>query len=288
MPVVRPSLPPLPIAERGFVLGLCLAGAPPAAARRVRGPWAERCAHALEALAEAAPEAREAMLDELRAATRAEVPAGLALVHPGWIRRALEGEPAAIVRAAVSGLGPEVERVADELLAGRGEDESRGKAGLPSEAAGALRQILFGNLAPMPVGVDGEALPIARALCELAPAALLAEIDRRGAALLGRSLAGAPAGAIARAAAVAGEPLARVIIDAAAAQDQDARAAARELVAASQPQQGAFGAPRAIGLRALARELAAEGSDASAAVAQRLPPAVGDVLLEIAIAEERA
>jgi hypothetical protein len=228
------------------------------------------------------------MLEELRASARASVPPGLALVHPGWIRRALEGEPAAIVRAAVSGLGPDLERVADEVLAGRDQDDPHGPAGFPAGAIGELRQILFGNLAPMPVGVDGEALPLARALCELSPAALLAEIDRRGAALLGRSLAGAPAGAIARAAAVAGEPLARVIVGAAAGQDHGARAAAREIVAASQPEQGALGAPRAIGLRALARDLAAEGSDAIAAVAQRLPPAIGDLLLQIAIAEEAA
>src|SRR4051812_37810884 len=91
---VLPEVEVLPPVERGFVLGLALAGAAPAAAARLAGPGGERCARALGALAAAAPDTRAGELEELRREALAPVPAGIERVHPGWIRRALADEPA--------------------------------------------------------------------------------------------------------------------------------------------------------------------------------------------------
>ena len=100
---------------------------------------------------------------------------------------------------------------------------------------------------------------------------------------LGVALAGAPDAVVARAAAGAGEPFARVVLAAAKAPaSPEARAEARGLVA-SVPAAGATrGAVRAVGLHAVARAVAPEGRAALRAVAQRLPPAVGDALLDCA------
>jgi hypothetical protein len=271
----------LAVDERGLALGLLVSGGGADAAGCLADPGRERCRAALEALA-ASEEARATARAALAAELSAPVPAGLEEVHPGWIRGALEGEPVALVRAVVRGLPPEVGRVADELLRGRGAAPGA-LARLP-EGPGldGLRRTLFGNLAPMPPGAPGS-MPRARALCALPRAALVDEVDRRGAAALGLALAGAPDAVVARAAAAAGEPAARALLAAAKGPSTpDARAAARALVEDVPAPEAARGAVRAVGLRAMAREVAPEGVAALAAVAQRLSPAVGERLLACA------
>lgn len=271
----------LAVDERGLALGLLLAGGGADAAACLAEPGRERCRAALEALA-ASGEARAMVREALAAELGAPVPAGLEEVHPGWIRGALEGEPVALVRAVTRGLPPEVGRVADELL--RAHGDAPGAPALLPEGPGldGLRRTLFGGLAPMPPGAPGS-MPRARALCALPRAALVDEVDQRGAAALGLALAGAPDAVVARAAAAAGEPAARAVLAAARALSKpDARAAARALIEDVPSPEAGRGAVRAVGLRALARELAPEGAAALAAVAQRLPPAVGERLLACA------
>jgi hypothetical protein len=260
--------------ERGVLLGVLQGGGAP---ERLAGPGAERCRAALISLADLSEDERARERDALVAALAEPLPASLARVHPGWLRRALEAEPSPILRAAAAGLADEVVRVADEILRGRGdapvERESRG----PGVAA--LRRALFAALEPMPNAHDGPRR--AGELCALPFEALAREIDRRGAVTLGLALAGAPDAALARAAAGVGEPLARVVIASAkGGAGSEARAEARAAVARVPAAEAARGAARAVGLRVVARSLLeAEGAAALAAVAQRLPPAMGDALL---------
>jgi hypothetical protein len=175
--------------------------------------------------------------------------------------------------------------VAGELLAARQDGDHDGAPAATAPRPGAvaeLQRVLFGALAPM---IPDESWgPLARALAELPPAALLEDVDRRGAEVLGCSLHGAPAAVVARAAAAVGPPLGSVVVARAnAPATTEDRAAARLLAAAVAPDAlKALGAPRAIGLRALARELRDEGGAAPAVVAQRLVPALGDALLALA------
>ena len=269
--------------ERGVLLGLLCAGVDGSAMARLAGAGVDRCRAAFEAWAALSEGDREAERAALVAWLEASPPPGLERVHPGWIRRALENEPSALVRAVAGGLTAEAARVADELLRARGDEpDLRGPAPDGPGLRGAHR-VLFAALAPMPTADHGP--PRARALCALGGAALLDEIDRRGAETLGRALAGAPDAVVARAAAGVGDPLARVVLAAARGRESAvARAAARALVAGAPSHDG--GAARAIGLHAVARDLADEGAAALAAVAQRLPPAVGEALLACASVAE--
>jgi hypothetical protein len=274
--------------EQGAVLGLAFAlasgrpGASLEAAGRLRGAAGVRCRIALEALAALPEAARAAELGALAELVAAPVPAGLERVHPGWLRRALAGESAAVLRVVALGLPAEVGRVVDEILDGRGEDLGPATLAPAASVVADLRRILFFGLVPMPPDGSGQATPLARDLCALSTAALVEEIDQRGAATLGLALRGAPAEAVARAAAGVGEPLARVVISAAQGATvgaAEARAWARALVESVPPEEAARGVTRAVGLRALAHDLAEEGGPGLAAVAQRLPPVVGDALL---------
>jgi hypothetical protein len=280
---VIPAVEALAADERGALLGL-LAGGDPSAGARLAGPAGARCRAALEACGRPPAEALAAEEAALAAEIASPLPQGLERVHPGWLRRALERESSALVRAAARGLPAPIVRVADELLRARGES-GRGGAAIP-EGAGldALRRQLFGTLAPVPSS-EGAGLPLARGLCALPSDELLERIERRGAETLGTALAGAPGDAVVRAAAGVGEPLARVLIGAVrAGAGPAARAAARQVVASVPPDEAVGGAARAVGLRVVARELAAEGAAAAAAVAQRLAPGVGDALLAFAAA----
>lgn len=268
--------------ERGLALGLLIGAGGVNAAGRLAGPGADRCRAALEALAALSEPARSAERAALGATLEAPVPEGLEHVHPGWIRRALEAEPSELLRAVARGMPAEVRRVADELLAARGEAPSEGARLPEGPALAGVRRALFAWLWPMP-GAEGRDTPRARRLCALPSATLIEEIDRRGATTLGAALAGAPDAVVARAAAGAGEPFARIVLTAAKSPSvPEERARARALLAELPPSEAARGAVRGAGLRALAREVAAEGGAAVAAVAQRLPPALGDVLLACA------
>jgi hypothetical protein len=276
---VIPEVEGLAADERGLLLGVLRGGMDLAgAAGRLSGPSGERCRAALAALPAGA---RAPMAEALAAELRAPWPAGLERVHPGWLRRPLEAERAELIRAVVRDAPPAVRRVADELLAARGETGGPSPDG-PAPAG--LPRAVFGSLAPMPAAARGGP-PRARALSALAPEALLAEIDRRGAEALGLALAGAPDAVVARAAAGAGQAWARVVLAAArSGPTAEARAVARSLVGEVPAAASARGAVRAVGLRAVARDLSLEGVAALAAVAQRLPPAYGDALLARAAA----
>jgi hypothetical protein len=287
---VQPALEGLSGLERGFVVGMALAGGRPAAATRLAGPGAARCAAALRALGADADQARAAALTALAEVIGPPVPVGIERVHPGWIRRALAGERSPIVRALAAGLAPAVAGVAAEILAARGEDVAAAPPDAPAGVVAALGRAVFGALAPMPPAADGVA-PEVRTLCDLAAPALLETIDRRGAVVLGASLAGAPARVLAEAAAGAGEPLGAVVLEAARGDvAPDVRAAARALVAAAGRDVAAraLGVVRALGLRAIALDLERCGAsaDGAAAVAQRLPPALGEALLALFSDEE--
>jgi len=261
--------------ERGFVLGVARAGEL-GAVSTLAGPGAERCAAVLVALGALSPEDRRAGVAALAAEVGAPLPAGMSRVHPGWLRRVLARESGAVVRAVVRDAPDEVRRVAEEILVARGE--APGPA-LTGPLVADLQRAVFSPFAPQPPGP-----PRARALCELPVAGLLDEIDRRGAEALGLAVAGAPDAVVARAAAGAGERWARAVITAAKtpAAPED-RAAARALVASASGRD----AVRAVGLLAVQREIALEGEGALLAVAQRLPPAVGDALLVCAASGDR-
>jgi hypothetical protein len=279
---VIPVVEGLAADERGVLLGLLQAGAVADAGARLTGPGADRCRAALEALAALSEGERAAQRAALAAALGAPVPEGLEEVHPGWIRRALEDEPSEVVRAVARGLPAPARRVADELLRARGDVPGEPPRLPEGPGMQGLRRTLFGGLAPMPTAT-GSGMPGARALCALPSAALIDELDARGAAALGLALWGAPNAVVARAAAGVGEPLARVVLAAAkGAATPEARTAARALVADVPAPETARGVARAVGLRAVAREIAPEGGAALAAVAQRLPPALGEALLACA------
>jgi len=262
--------------ERGAALGLLTAGDGAAGVSRLAGAAGERCRAALAALARLPEAARAVDRDALATWLAAPVPEGIGAVHPGWVRRAFEPESSAVVSALAHGMPATVVQVADEVLRARGEAIGGGGAEGPGVAA-ARRQVLVA-LAPMPTSGGP---PLARALCALSGAALLDEIDRRGAETLGRALAGAPDAVVARAAAGVGATLAPVVLAAAkAGASAAARSAARAHVAAASSD-GA-GPAHGVGMRAVARALADEGAAALTAVAQRLPPAVGDAMLACA------
>ncbi len=269
----------LSIDEKGAVLGLAL-GAGADAASRLAGVASARCRAALVALAALDVDARATEVAALRAELAAPVPAGLDRVHSGWLRRALEGERAEIVLAAATGQAAPVREAAEALLGAHEEIASSRWARASGPALDELRRALFSGLVAMPVGAGAEArMPRAHALCALSATELDEEIARRGAETLGRALVGAPAEALARAAAGA-EGLARVVVASAkSGASPEERAQARALVASVPPAEAARGAVRAVGLRAIARDVAGEGVAALMAVAQVLPPALGDALL---------
>jgi hypothetical protein len=277
MPLVHPALTALSPAERGFVLGAARAGAgAEETARRLAEPAGGRCRAALQALAAAAEPARAAALDQIVAELHAPFPAGLEQLHPGWIRRALEGESSVVVRAIAARLPAGAREVAAEILAGRDEDPDQPPPSFRPDALDALMRVIFGGVSPIAAAPDR---PGGRG--EPHPAALIEALERRGAIALGHSLAGAPRAVVARAAVGIGEPWARVVVDAASqAITPGARAAARSLVAAVTAAEVArLGAARAIGVRATAAELAGADEAERLAAAQRLPPALGDALL---------
>jgi hypothetical protein len=207
------------------------------------------------------------------------VPAGVEAIHPDWLRARLEAEPSAIVRAVTAGLPDAVRGVGAAVLAARGEDAGGAStgAGANPDAADRLQRAVFGGLVPL-AGPGAPTGAISRELGALPAEALAAEVERRGAEVLGVSLRGAPAAVVARAAATLGPSLARTLI-AAAGQDgaATARDDARRLVASIGKRPSAEAA-RELGARALAAALAAEGFGAVAAVAQRLPIALGRAL----------
>lgn len=252
--------------QAGFVAGAALLGLAPLAARRLLASEEEggTCARALEGLATLSREDRSRWLAELLEQVNQPIPEGLERVHPGWLREALQAESSPVLRAITAGLPASVREVASEIINARAEDPTRSPAdAVDDEALAALRRAVFGGFVPLPPG---------------APAVTLDQLAGEGAAVLGRSLHGAPREVVARAAAGVGEPWARAVI-AGAAGPAAAREQARALVASIRPEDAGLGAVYAIGLQALGAQLAAAPEETCLAVAQQLPPALGHVLI---------
>jgi hypothetical protein len=276
----------LPFAQKGLVLGALLARMPPETfAARFPGPAGRQGQTALESLGAEPRAARASTLAELISLVRAPVPAGIARVHPGWLRERLVLESSVVIRAiqgapgAREGLPAEVQRVAQGILTERGEASAQGVA-ISAAGTAELRRRVFAGLVPLaePNAPTG---PEAAPLMTLSFAALEEAIEARGARTLGVSLRGAPGPVVARAAANLSGRLARALLDAAAQPGPaDTREAARRLVARVAAERPVDLAAH-LGARALAVALRAEESTADAllAVAQRLPPALGRRLL---------
>ena len=202
---MHPAVAALSLEEKGLVLGAAFARTSPTdLAARVTGAAGARCAAALVALGDETRTARAAEIAALTALVRAPVPAGIERVHPDWLRERLEREPSAVVRAVAAGLPDDVRGVAADVLRARGEDAGRSEpeAGAPGVAA--LQRVVFAGLVPL-AGAGAPSTTLARELAALAPAEMVRAIETRGAEALGRSLRGAPAGVVARAAASLGE-----------------------------------------------------------------------------------
>jgi hypothetical protein len=282
---VHPGVAGLSLEEKGYVMGAALARTPPAdVAARLPGPTGARCAAALAALGDEPRAARVSALATLAALVRAPVPAGIERVHSGWLRERLERESTAVVRAATAGLPDEVRRVAADVLRARGEDAHGAAPDAGADSVAALQRVIFAGLVPL-AGAGAPATPIARELVALDAADLVRAIEARGAETLGRSLRGAPAGVVARAAASVSAPLAAVVLEGSRGPAGDGDAAARDdarrLVAAARAATTGE-AVVVIGLLAIAAALESEGGAAIRAIAQRLPPELGRRLLAAA------
>jgi len=288
--------------ERGAVLGLALGGVRGVDAlqgtQRIAGAVGATCRAALQALAALGRDQRARRLAAWAREAREPVPAGIARVHPGWLRAVLEREATPILLAVVVGLPAEVRAVAAEIVAARDDGPSlRAPAAVDPEALAELRRAVFAAIAPMPdapaVARSGDAAPPPwTRFLSLSMPALAAELARRGAEVLGASLQGAPAEAVAHAAGRLGAGLGAVV-QAAAARPLVAaeRQEARDLVAAAAaPLPSPSPAPsddrplpaaEAIGIEALAGALTGAPAEVARAVAQRLPPALGRALLRV-------
>jgi hypothetical protein len=265
------------LTEKGLVLGALLARMPPEAfGTRFPEPTGARGRLALAALGAESRSVRAATMAELIALVGAPVPAGIERIHPGWLRERLATERSEVLRVVADGLPAEVRRVAEAVLAERGDRPT----GATPAAAGAaeLRRQVFAGLVPLadPGGPTG---PVAGPLMALPLDAVGEAIEARGAETLGTSLRGAPPAVVARAAASVGDRLARTVLGAAGrpgpTEERDAARRLVEKVAAERPAD----LLAHLGARALAVALGPEGRDAALAVAQRLEPKAGRRLL---------
>ena len=278
---MHPTVAALPFAEKGLVLGAVLAHMPPEAFG-ARFPGAAGGQAAMAALAAETRITRASTLAELLALVRAPVPAGIERIHPGWLRERLTAESSPVVHAVALGLPPEVRRLADALLAERGDREM---VDISAGAAAELGRRVFAGLVPV-AGPGAPAGPEAAPLMALPLAAVEEAVELRGAFTLGVSLRGAPGDVVGRAAANLGDRLARALVEAAARTGPaEARDAARRLVARVAAERPADLAAH-LGARTLAVALAPEGRDAVQAVAQRLAPPLGRRLLAFAAQAE--
>lgn len=242
-------------------------------------PDAAACRAGLAALGAMDRGDRARVIAGLLRRARAPVPDGIENVHPGWLRAVLEGEATPILRALIDGLPPEIGAVAREIIEARGDgDAPESTRAIAEEPLAELRRAAFSSLVPMPRRADAEradAPPWVR-LAVMPFPALLVEIERRGAATLGTSLAGAPPAVVARAAAAAGSALAPLVLEGSRrSPPAEERQQARALVAAG-VSEASVGSMTIVGLLALASELA---PGAVRVIAQRLPPRLGRLLI---------
>ncbi len=271
----------LALDEQGFVLGAALAHlTAEAVTAQLGGAAGARCAAAVAALAAESKATRVATVAELIALVRAPIPAGVELIHAGWLHERLAPETTAVIRAVTASLPAPVRAVADEILRGRDGEPDEPALAIDADGVAELQRAVFGGLVPL-AGAGGPR-GRARELANLEPAALDETIARHGAEILGASLRGAPAPVLARAAAALGERLAPSLLDAAARGGTPGeRDQARSAVAGIGGETGRE-ACFALGLPILAALLRDDGTAAVLAVAQRLSPEIGRRLLAAA------
>jgi hypothetical protein len=272
--------------ETGFLLGVTLLGGGIELTEGLPSPWRERCGAAMARLAGLAREEKTALLAEMARAIAEPVPAGLEALHPSWMEDALAGEPPDLVLALAGRASEPLRNAARVACARRGID---GETYKPREVAPAvlmeLRKLVLGPLARLAraaASQGGNVGPRARALGALPEPELLREITIEGARVLGRSLAGAPPAAAARAMAAVGPPYDDAIATgAASAVGAAEREVARAFVGrvASVPSASAEDRLRQLGLLALGEILRAEGAEGPAFVAAHLPSAWGRQLV---------
>lgn len=246
--VLDMGIAPAPDAEvRGVLLAVLALGADASSFAPLDGGRGAACLDAWRALHGLDDVERRRLLADWQAEATSVIPKALARLHPTWCERALAGEHRDIV-TAIAAAGP---------------------------GARELARMAFGPLFPLCEATPG---PLGERLCRLSFDALQVALTRRGARLLGRSLAWATPRLRARAMAAVGEPWATELAAAAAEPaSDDERAAAVTLVAAAETQ--AWHSPRErlleLGLTAVKAELAAEGQGSVLALAGRLPAPLG-------------
>jgi len=260
---------------RGILLALGAMGAEASVLERLDE---KRCAvttKAWQELIDANETTRPQVLSEWRAEATHTLPQGLNRLHPSWIVAALEGEPAHLRRLVLSDLP---ESLHATVLAIPGIDGVGPlSAGQPCSLANKreVERMAFGWLAPL---CESDYGPLAESLCGLAFDALVLEVTRRGAHIVGQSLAGAAPALRARAMAAVGEPWARVLGEASAETTSDvdrkfamAHANTRIPDSARTPSERLLH----VGLAMLKSELATEHAGSLYRVAGRLPAALG-------------
>jgi hypothetical protein len=244
---------------QGLLLALEALGADESALEALDDTRREACIRTWQALRAQDEAARARTMTAWRAEAVTALPAGLSRLHGSWIEEALAGERAEVV-AAIRGKG-----ATDEMLA--------------DETGRALARLAFAWLLPL---CESSAGPLAERLCELPFEALLLDVTRRGARVVGRSLAGASPALRARAMASAGEPWAQEI--AAGSMETvspEARAAALAMAGAAGVAEARTPRDRmlAIGLGSLKTELTLEDPGSTSRVAGRLPAPLGRALI---------
>lgn len=245
--------------ERGFVLGALLAGAvdEPTLAAALSPPSRERCEHALAAIAALERADRVRLTGLLARAARAVSPAGIDSVHPDHLRAALDEESVALVRSLESswddGTPTAVRATVANWVAAQAAEPDASTADAPppgpASSQGALellsdvQRAVFAGLAEVPPPWQGAAPHRwSRQLTLMDPAVLLSLIteDRQG--------------------------------------TDGAATATGPTVAGSETLRHRA---RALGARLAREETGGLGAAAQAlAVAQRLPPSLGDELVK--------
>jgi hypothetical protein len=230
-----------------------------AALAAVGEAWREVLRAAWRALRAADERTRTQTLALWQAEALSAKPEGLLHLHPSWSEEALAGERSEVVAAV--------------------QAAPAASGTIPPETTRELARLAFAWLAPL---CESAAGPLAERLCRLEPAALVTELTRRGARVVGRSLAGAAPVLRARAMAAAGEPWAQEIAAAFAekvSRDECAAAGVFANAVATADERTPRERLLAVGLAALEAELVAEAPGSVLRVAGRLPAPLGRVLV---------
>jgi hypothetical protein len=261
---------------KGVLLALVVLDAGEAACAGLAAMEREGIFQAWRALGRLPEKERAVLLAGWRAEAARILPAGFEALHPSWIEDALATEPPYLIESLRGGLPGIFHPVLDNLLARTAPTEC-GPASAVSVSD--LTYLAFGHLVPL---CEGEVGALAARLCAMPFGALLDEVTRMGARILGHSLVGSDAAVRSRAMAMAGPPWGELIGRALgeAISDEQRRAAAAH-VAGAVDSAACTPAERLlhIGLRGLEVALSEEPPGSLARVAGRLPAGLGRRLL---------